>query len=295
VNSGRAFLSRVGDFRARYVTGSHDSLIDDEEVKAFRAIIYDYYKQYRRDFPWRRTGDPYHILVSEVMLQQTQTDRVSEKFTEFVKAFPTLESLAGAEQGRVLAQWQGLGYNRRAVMLHRLAGQVMENYGGVIPDSPEELVLLPGIGKATAASICAFAFNRPVVFVETNIRTVFIHMFFPHGDGVEDGSIMPLVERTLDRENPHKWYSALMDFGVMLKKNVPNPGRRSRHHQKQSPFEGSTRQVRGMILKALIADQGLTARGIAKAVHAPVEMISRALADLVKEELIRKRGRRYYL
>lgn len=293
--SGDAFLPRVGDFRTRYMTGNHDLSIDDEEVKAFRTIVYDYYKRYRRDFPWRRTGDPYHVLVSEIMLQQTQTDRVSEKFTEFIKAFPTLESLAGAEQGRVLAQWQGLGYNRRAVMLHRLAGQVMNKYGGVIPDSPEELVLLPGIGKATAASICAFAFNKPVVFVETNIRTVFIHMFFPHGDDVDDGSIVPLVERTLDRENPHHWYSALMDFGVMLKKNFTNPGRKSRHHQKQSPFEGSTRQVRGMILKALIADQGLTARGMVKAVNAPEEKISRALDDLVKEGLVSRRGRRYYL
>ena len=173
----------VSDFRARYRTGSRltGALPDDAAIRKFRSIIYGYYRKHRRDFPWRRTTDPYHILVSEIMLQQTQVGRVAEKFPEFIGAFPSIRDLARAPLGRVLTVWQGMGYNRRARYLHDLAKRVTAEHGGSVPDDPGALVKLPGIGKATAASIGAFAFNRPTLFIETNIRAVFIPFFLPRG------------------------------------------------------------------------------------------------------------------
>lgn len=217
----------------------------------FIAIIKSYYQEHKRIFAWRDIDNPYFVYVSEVMLQQTQTTRVIEKFDQFTRAFPTLPSLAQASLAQVLFYWQGLGYNRRGKFLHQAARIMQEQYEGCVPQSPEELVMLPGIGQATASSIAAFAYNSPTVFIETNIRTVFIHFFFPEEEGVTDAALLPLVESTLDYTEPRQWYYALMDYGVMLKKVHGNASRRSKHYTKQSRFEGSTRQVRGAIIRLL--------------------------------------------
>lgn len=205
--------------------------------------------------PWRETADPYAIMVSEVMLQQTQVDRVIPKFEAFMKAFPTAADLAKASFKDVLAQWTGLGYNRRAKWLQEAAQEILRL--GSFPDDVDELVKLKGIGPNTAAAICVYAFNKPEVFVETNIRAVYIHHFFEDADDVYDRDIVQLVDETLDKANPREWYWALMDYGVYLKKKHKNPARRSKHHTKQSKFEGSRRQVRGNILKLLLED-GMT-------------------------------------
>lgn len=268
--------------------------LPSEAVQAFRETMYRYYKKYRRPFPWRETEDPYHILVSEVMLQQTQTSRVAEKFPDFIAAFPTVEALATAELSDVMRLWQGMGYNRRGMMLHRLARRVMDDFNGKIPRTLEELVTLPGIGKATASSFCAFAFDMPVVFIETNIRAVYIHFFFPEEREVDDRDILPLVEETLDKTSPHHWYSALMDYGVMLKKVRPNPSRRSRHYKKQAPFEGSDRQVRGRILKLLLEEPGLTGAAIEKRLE-DEGRVKDILARLLAEGLVTRKGKRYYV
>jgi A/G-specific adenine glycosylase len=186
-------------------------------------------------------------VISEIMLQQTQTYRVEPKYQAFLAALPTIQDLAHADLRTVLTLWQGLGYNRRGKFLHMLAQEVMRKHEGVIPDTPELLVQLPGIGKATAGSICAFAFNKPTVFIETNIRTVFLYHFFAGQQGVDDRELFPLVAATVDQENPREWYYALMDYGVHLKKSLPNPSRSSKHHVIQSKFEGSDRQIRGAI------------------------------------------------
>lgn len=148
--------------------------------------------------PWRETRDPYRIIVSEIMLQQTQVDRVRAKYETFLAAFPDLAALASAPLDRVLAAWQGLGYNRRAVALHRCARILEREHRGQVPDDTAALVALPGVGAATAASIRAFAFDAPVVFLETNIRRVFIHEFFPGREAVADGELLPLVAAALD-------------------------------------------------------------------------------------------------
>jgi len=164
--------------------------------------------------PWRETSDPYRILVSEIMLQQTQVQRVETKYKEFIAAFPAFPSLARAPLREVLRVWQGMGYNRRAIALRKIAQRVVAEYDGGLPDSVATLRTFPGIGAATAGAIVAFAFNKPTVFLETNSRRVFLHVFFAGRQRVKDSDILPLVETTLDREKPRQWYYALMDYGA---------------------------------------------------------------------------------
>ena len=212
-----------------------------------------HYREHGRDLPWRQTRDAYAILVSEVMLQQTQVSRVLPKYQEFLETFPTIHALATAPVAAVLTAWQGLGYNRRALNLQRAAQVIVRDHRGVVPHSPAALQSLPGIGPATAAAVCTFAFDAPAPFIETNIRAAFIHFFFQECVSVPDAAILPLVELTLDRDDPCRWFYALMDYGVWVKKHFANPGRRSRHHAPQSPFAGSHRQLRAMILGAVLA------------------------------------------
>lgn len=227
------------------------------------------------------------------MLQQTRTGRVEEKFPEFITAFPDITALALAPLQAVLTVWQGLGYNRRALYLKKLAETVGEEHEGAIPDTAEELKKLPGIGPATAASVAAFAFNRPVVFLETNIRSVFIHHFFPGKGKVYDAEILPLAEAALDRENPRRWYNALMDYGAMLKKTGVNPGRRSAQYTRQSPFEGSDRQIRGRILRLLAARSSLTRNLLTDKLESNPQRVGRILDRLVMEGMILEEKKRF--
>ncbi len=243
--------------------------------------------------PWRETRDPYRILVSEIMLQQTQVDRVRAKYDLFLVAFPDVAALASAPLDRVLAAWQGLGYNRRAVALQRTARILQAEHRGLIPDDTEALVALPGIGGATAASIRAFAFDAPVVFIETNVRRVFIHEFFPGREAVADAEILPFVAAALENRSPREWYYALMDYGAALARQVPNPNRRSRVYTRQSRFEGSDRQLRGAILRALVGGSALTGCGIARIAGGESERVLRLLGDLEREGFVHRVGRRF--
>lgn len=256
-------------------------------VKVFQQLVYDYFQNHARQFPWRETIDPYAILVSEVMLQQTQTYRVEPKYQVFLKQFPTIVKLAQAPTSKVLAAWQGLGYNRRALNLQRAAQQIVENNKGKIPDNPEDLAKLPGIGQATASAITAFAFNKPVVFIETNIRRAYIHHFFPNAEKVQDKQLLPLIEKTLDHENPRTWYYALMDYGAALPKETPNPNRRSAHYTKQSTFQGSNRQVRGHVLKYLIAHPSVSLFQLGEGIDQPLERVSPILETLKAEGFLK--------
>lgn len=261
----------------------------------FVAKIYEYYAQHKRFFPWRETNDPYHILVSEIMLQQTQTDRVLKKYDHFIATFPSIMHLAKAAVASVITAWQGLGYNRRALGLHDTAQRIVLEYKGLVPEEPCILEQFKSIGPSTAASIVAFAYNKPTIFIETNIRTVFIHTFFKGKMGIVDAQLFPLIVQTIDKENPRQWYYALMDYGVMLKKLHKNPSRQSAHHSIQSKFEGSDRQVRGTILKLLtqvaIAPQSLFFEHIAR----ESDTIARILKDLEKEGFIEQNNNLYFL
>lgn len=259
------------------------------EIKKFRETIFHYYHEPPRSFPWRRTRNPYHVLVSEMMLQQTQTDRVVKKYTEFITTFPHFASLARAPLRKVLRVWQGLGYNRRALALKQIAEKVVTDFKGKLPSSREELELFPGIGATTAGEICAFAFNQPTVFIETNIRAVYIHFFFPRRRKVNDAEIVPLLEQTVDTANSREWYYALMDYGVMLKGKYPNPSRKSASYRRQAPFKGSNREVRGKIIRLLSTGPPLTPKQIIGKLGFEQERIENAVKTLQKEGLLKKR------
>jgi A/G-specific adenine glycosylase len=221
-----------------------------EEILKFRTSIYRFYKSHGRTFPWRDTDDPWLILLSEMMLQQTQTSRVAERWPSFIASYPDPASMNRAGLDQILRSWSGLGYNRRALALKKIAAHITAQ-DGRFPDSYDELISLPMIGPYTAKAILAFAWHRPVVFIETNIRRVFIHHFFEGETAISDSQLLPYVEKSLDREDPKSWYYALMDYGAWLKGKVENPNRRSAHYTVQAPFKGSVREKRGKILKLL--------------------------------------------
>jgi A/G-specific adenine glycosylase len=224
------------------------------------------------------------------MLQQTQTARVTEKFVRFTDTLPDFLSLADASIHEVLSLWQGLGYNRRALYLKEAAGIVVNDHGGVLPADEKALLALPGVGPATAGAIRAFAFNEPFVFVETNIRAVFIHHFFEGKDAVSDRDILPLVEATLDRNNPRTWYWGLMDYGVYLKESAGNPAKRSAHHTRQSPFRGSDREIRGTVLALLVEHGAVSADAVCARFPGETERVMRIIADLQREGFLDMNG-----
>lgn len=263
--------------------------------RAFIKKVWDFHAAFGRgSLPWRKTKDPYRILVSEIMLQQTQVERVVSKYTEFLKLFPTVQALSEASLGDVLRAWQGLGYNRRAKMLHECARIVVREYRGIFPKDSLTLRSLPGIGPYTAGAIMAFAYNTSEVIIETNIRTVYLHVFFKDREGVSDAELLPLIERTLDLENPKGWYSALMDYGTHIKKTEGNSSRRSKHHVRQKPFKDSDRQVRGSILRAL-TDKPCTLQALVRVSAFSKDRLETQITQLQKEGLVVKEGRLFRL
>lgn len=276
--------------------------LTQRQIKQFQERVYAYYDQKGRSFPWRRTTNPYRIFISELMLQQTQTDRVVEYYKKFLNVFPTVHDLAQATLGEVLLLWQGLGYNRRAKFLHNASQTVVTEYNGRFPKTYEELQKLPGIGPYTAAAIATFAYNQPHVVIETNIRAVFLYEYFTKDTNdlrrdtnfkIDDKEIIPLIEQTLDYADPRKWYNALMDYGAMLKKEHPNPTRKSKHYTKQSQFKGSNREVRGAIIRLLTEVFELSKKGVSKKtlyenLSFEPKRIEQNLAALVEEGMIQK-------
>lgn len=227
--------------------------VSEKRLAAFRETVWERGRELYRDLPWRDTDDPYAIMLSEVMLQQTQVSRVQGRWEEWLDAFPTPAALAAAPVPPVLELWQGMGYNRRALNLKRACEAIVERFDGQVPCGRDELLSLPGIGPATAAGVRAFAFRQPGVYLETNVRTVFIHELFPGQDGVSDKELSVLVEATCPQgPEVREWYYALLDYGAHLKKTLPNPSRRSKHHNKQSKFEGSHRQKRAYLLRRVL-------------------------------------------
>lgn len=255
------------------------------DMQEFQETVWQYYHQHGRTLPWRLpdsgdTFDPYKILVSEIMLQQTQAARVVPKYTAFLQQFPTVLALAAAPLAEVLVAWSGLGYNRRAKYLYEAARQLAQTPR---PWTIQDLMACKGVGYNTAAAVVAYAYNQQVVFIETNIRTVFIHHFFAEREAIDDKEILPLVDQALDPEHPREWYWALMDYGVHLKTTVGNASRSSKHYAKQSAFEGSKRQVRGRVLRAL-HDQSYSRQELAGLIEDDRLVV--VLNDLLTEKLI---------
>lgn len=266
------------------------------KARPFRDTVWGYYLQHKRYFPWRETTDPYAILVSEFMLQQTQTDRVVPKYETFLSVFPTIETLSQASFPKVFTYWQGLGYNRRAKYLLQTAKNIQENFKGLVPSQIATLETLPGIGPYTARAILTFAYNQPHLFLETNIRSAIIYYFLRNKTTIHDRELIPLLEDTLDKSNPREWYYALMDYGSMIKKKYGNPNKKSAHYTKQSSFIGSNRQVRGQILKLLSTHPSLSLTELESRLFFDSEKLSMNLTKLEQEGFIcRDQNDRYKL
>ena len=266
---------------------------ESRKSRAFIQIVWNYYRRHgRHHLPWRKTQNPYRILVSEMMLQQTQVDRVIPFYGAFLKQFPTPGLLAKASLARVLVAWQGLGYNRRAKMLHQAAKDIVKNG---MPKTAAGLHQLPGVGPYTAAAVAAFAYNQDVVFVETNIRTAIIQQFFKRKTNISDTEILLILEKLLPKGRGREWNLALMDYGAHLKKSGVKLNPASKHYSKQSPFTGSQREARGAILHALASGPHTKAK-LEKLLGAErLEQMRKARKTLMQEGLVHKHGGRFIL
>jgi len=251
--------------------------------------------------PWRSNRSPYRVFVSEIMLQQTSVPMVTPRYLAFIKRFPSFRVLAAAGVQDVLAAWKGLGYNRRALALLQSARIVASVYRGRLPRTVEALVQLPGVGPATAAAVIVYAFNQPVAFIETNVRRVFIHFFFPGETGVTDARILPLVEKTMDCDNPREWFYALMDYGTFLaaqskprsRRAAPADAlRRSSRYRRQAAFDGSHRQLRGRVLQVML-EKGTAAAAEIQAALGADPRLAAALEELVAEGFLGLRDGTY--
>jgi A/G-specific adenine glycosylase len=275
--------------------------LSSSQITAFQHTVLDFYHQHgRHHLPWRTThATPYHILVSEIMLQQTQVDRVIPKFLSFMEKFPTIEALAESPQSEVIKLWSGLGYNRRARFLWLAAQRIVSEHHGVVPTTLSELVALPGLGPYTSSAILAFAHNKPVTVIETNIRTVYIHHFFPNQELVTDNDLLPIIQTTIDMDNPRQWYAALMDYGSHLKSTIGNLNKKSKTYTKQSKFEGSDRQIRGAILKSLTNQSPQTTMLFIESLMERRQLssvkINKILRQLEKEKIISMQNDRILL
>ncbi len=280
--------------------------IDTPAYIEFHRLLTDfYYQQGRHDMPWRTPEpdggfSPYKILVSELMLQQTQVARVEPKFLAFIERFPNIKQLAAAELAEVLGLWNGLGYNRRAKYLHETAKAVHARHKDSFPRTFDELTQLPGIGPNTAGAILAYGYNEPAVFIETNIRTVIIHHFFKDGSKIPDRDIKIVLEQLLPGAGAdsgavldnRQFYWAMMDYGTYLKKTVGNRNAASKAYKKQTAFHGSVRQLRGKVLR-MLTDGPLELSAIYKQLED--ERAETVVAALQAEGLIRLKQGKVYL
>jgi A/G-specific adenine glycosylase len=271
-------------------------------IPAFRKRILGWYQENRREMPWRDTHNPYKILVSEIMLQQTQVSRVLPKYELFLEHFPTVEKLAKANDAKLLEVWSGLGYWRRARFLKAAAQEIIKKHNGQFPRDVPTLETLPGIGPYTAGAVACFAFGNDEPFLDTNIRRVFLHFFFPDQTAVTDSSILPIARQAVWRENPREWHYALFDYGAtVLKSQAIN--KRSKHYHKQSTFAGSFRSFRTKVVQLLLVmpGQSLPSDKLMRFLemelsHANSQFAPDAIIEaLVSDKLLKKRGDLYKL
>ena len=266
------------------------------QISDLLQALREHFKTNARTYlPWRNTRDPYRVLVSEIMLQQTQVERVIPFYENFLRKFPNIAALAGASRADVLRAWQGLGYNRRAKFLHEAAQAVARDWRGVLPGTAAELERLPGVGPYTARAVAAFAHNSPEVFIETNIRTVFFHHCFARSrTPASDKQLLPLVAAALAQSemSPRDFYAALMDYGSHLKHSGVRLNKKSTHHASQSKFEGSGRQLRGAIIRELLAKPA-SPQALAKILDRTLVEVATVLAALERENMVQKTGHTY--
>jgi A/G-specific adenine glycosylase len=270
--------------------------IPQDKVKRFQHEILDWYSQHQRDLPWRHTRDPYRILISEIMAQQTQISRVVIKYTQWLERFPTVVELADASVSEVLKYWSGLGYNRRALNLKKIAEKIAHDYNGIFPQDEKDLISLPGIGRYTARAILCFAFDKQIAVVDTNVRKVILTQIIhnPQGFKLSDSSnnntlsekeFEDIAQQLLPHGKAYEWNQALMDYSsaVLKKEKIPIP--------KQSKFIGSHRYYRSKVLKVLLEKKEVNVEEIGELIKSDYtieekEWLQKLLEELAKEGFI---------
>lgn len=260
--------------------------MDAKSIERFQQRVLSYYAQKGRELPWRETTDPYSILVSEVMLQQTQVDRVVPRYRNWLEKWPSVESLAGASRTEVLKEWMGLGYNSRAVRLHETAKVIVDQFNGNVLEALENHRQLPGIGPYTARAVEIFSANKDSAAVDTNIRRILIHEFSLKNPS--DHELQSLAEVCLPRGRSRDWHNALMDYGSLV---VTSRRTGIAPKTKQSRFEGSDRQVRAKVLRLLL-DKQASFEELHKKTDAG-DRLRKILEQMVKEDLLVVKDKHY--
>jgi len=259
--------------------------LSKKNIQAFQQKIFDWWKGHKRDLPWRHTHDPYKIMVSEVMLQQTQVSRVLMRYAEFIEVYPDVQSLAKAKTSDVLKIWKGMGYNRRALYLHQAAKIISEKYHNHFPLSQQLLSKLPGVGKYTARAILVFAHKKDIAMVDTNIRKIITHFFFQDKKQPEN-VIQDLADQLLPKGKSWQWHQALMDLGSQMQtiSNAKCP-----MSNKKLPFRESNRFFRGRIVD-LLREKGwketALLREMVKRHGKDVQFYKKILEKLLQEGLL---------
>jgi A/G-specific adenine glycosylase len=260
----------------------------------FRNIVWKYYAEHgRHTLPWRKSYNPYKVLISEMMLQQTQVERVIPYFKAWMKKYPSVRALAKAPLADVLRQWQGLGYNRRAKFLHGAAKEIVATYNGKIPEDAAILESIWGIGSYTARAIVTFAYNHDAIVLETNTRTAITHHFFADRESVSDEDVSHMLKKVLPHGRSREWYSALMDYGAYLKRSGVRINAKSKGYSKQSTFKGSGRKARGALLRHLTKGPEGKMKLMKLLPNERKDQLEEQLQKLVKEGMV-ERSRSVY-
>lgn len=265
--------------------------IDKNKISKFRTKIRKFYRQHGRELPFRMIDDSYKVTVSEIMLQQTQVDRVIPKYNNWIHKFPNWQSLAQASNKEILTYWSGLGYNRRAIYLKNIAQILVEEYNGKMPEDINTLQSFPGIGKYTSYAILIFAFGKRLATVDTNIRKVLLHEFNLSAD-ISDKEIQTLAEIVLPQTKIKEWHYALMDYAKTLPKEIHI---KYQTKYKQSKFEGSIRQIRGEIIRQLTKNKFVTINEISINLKRTENDIKKAIETLQYENIITLKKNKIYL
>jgi A/G-specific adenine glycosylase len=259
-------------------------------INTFHEMIFVWWKDHRRSLPWRETNDPYRILVSEVMLQQTQVSRALPKYEEFLYFFPDVYALASAKTSQVLKVWQGMGYNRRALYLKKTAEAVVSAHHGYFPEAEMDLLKLPGVGKYTARAIMVFAFRQDVAMIDTNIRQILVHFFFD-GKAVSEKEVENVADALVPKGKSWEWHQALMDYGALALKAVRGKTK-AVMKAKAVPFKESDRYFRGRIVDAL-RQKDWKEKELVSYMSAfykkPSMFITRIVDGLVKDSLVTRK------
>jgi A/G-specific adenine glycosylase len=264
--------------------------ISSEHIMRFQKKVFLFYKKNKRDLPWRKTTDPYKILLSELMLQQTQVKRVVVYYEKWIARWPTIHTFASAALPEVLQMWMGLGYNTRAISLHKTAKKIVALFDGDVLRAMQQYKELPGIGKYTSHAVRIFSTNADLVTVDTNIRRIFISEFdLP--ENISEHELWLLAEKCRPVGKSREWHNALMDYGALYL-TAHKTGIRPTTQQTQ--FEGSNRQIRAQILRHVL-EKPMTGKELTQTLKIDQGRLGPILEKMINQHILMKKNNTYLL